>query len=63
MVAWAGLCLLLSLAFGGLSVASYFFVDGQNFEKRVDAAAITVLLATGSLIACVLAICFMLASA
>lgn len=56
----ATLCILLSLAFGVASVASYFFVDGQNFEKRVDAAAVTVLLASGALLSFVLAIWFAL---
>ncbi|TIW56687.1 MAG: hypothetical protein E5V54_11250 [Mesorhizobium sp.] len=63
MVAWAGFCLLLSLAFGLGSVASYFWVDRVDYDRRIDATMVTVLLAAGSLAAFVVAICFMLASA
>lgn len=63
MVAWAGLCLLLSLAFCVAAVASYLWVGRADVDERVDVAVITVLLATGSLVAFVVAVCFMLASA
>ncbi|MDX8492909.1 hypothetical protein RFN29_15125 [Mesorhizobium sp. VK22B] len=63
MSAWACLCILLSLAFGAASVANYFCIDRQEVDRRVDAQALTVLLATGSLAAFILAIFFALAGA
>lgn len=62
MSAWACLCILLSLAFGAASVANYLCIDRQEVDRRVDAQALTVLLATGSLLSFVLAIWFALAA-
>jgi hypothetical protein len=55
------LCILLSLAFGLGSVATYCFVDGGDVDHRIDALMITASLAGLSLAAFVLAICFALA--
>ncbi|TIR78832.1 MAG: hypothetical protein E5X15_10465 [Mesorhizobium sp.] len=63
MSAWACLCILLSLAFGAASVANYLCIDRQEVDRRVDAQALTVLLATGSLASFILAIFFALAGA
>ncbi|RUX08055.1 MAG: hypothetical protein E5V51_00215 [Mesorhizobium sp.] len=61
MNAWALLCILLSLALGLGSIANYLFIDRQDIERRIDVAALTVLLASGSLASFVLSICFALA--
>jgi hypothetical protein len=62
MTAAAGICFMLSLAFGVASVVNYFCIEGAEIDKRSDTAVLTVLFAGLSIGSFALTIWFILAA-